>query len=135
MLFPFHPCRRSTTCPYDEEDIKDIAQRAARDEDGEVYYVPDNMTYQEWKKAFVDDSINWLAIRKNISYSKAGKEIDYRVYRYIGSQEDRNFLKDSISAYADTQEVTEICAEAFSVRKENVVAQTILQLIGGDDWQ
>ena len=41
-------------CPYDEEDIKDIAQRAARDEDGEVYYVPDDMTYQEWKKAFVD---------------------------------------------------------------------------------
>lgn len=78
------------------------------------------------------DSINRLAIRKNIGYSKARKEIDYRVYRYIGSQEDRNFLKDNISAYADTQEVTEICAEAFSVRKENVVAQTILQLIGGD---
>ena len=37
-------------CPYDEEDIKDIAQRAARDEDGEVYYVPDDMTYQEWEK-------------------------------------------------------------------------------------
>ena len=54
------------------------------------------------------------------------------MYRYIGSQEDRNFLKDNISAYADTQEVTEICAESFSVRKENVVAQTILQLIGGD---
>lgn len=41
-------------------------------------------------------------------------------------------MKDNISAYADTQEVTEICAESFSVRKENVVAQTILQLIGGD---
>lgn len=41
-------------CPYDEEYIKNIAQRAARDEDGEVYYVPDDMTYQEWKKAFVD---------------------------------------------------------------------------------
>lgn len=41
-------------CPYDEEYIKDIAQRAARDEDGEAYYVPDDMTYQEWKKAFVD---------------------------------------------------------------------------------
>ena len=36
-------------CPYNEEDIKDIAQRAARDEDGDVYYVPDDMTYQEWK--------------------------------------------------------------------------------------
>ena len=54
------------------------------------------------------------------------------MYRYIGLQEDRNFLKDNISAYADTQEVTEICAESFSVRKENVVAQNILQLIGGD---
>ena len=45
-------------CPYDEEDIKDIAQRAARDEDGEVYYVPDDMTYQEWKKAFVDGDVS-----------------------------------------------------------------------------
>ena len=39
-------------CPYDEEDIKDIAQRAARDEDGEVYYVPEDTTYKEWEKAF-----------------------------------------------------------------------------------
>ena len=45
-------------CPYDEEDIKNIDQRAARDEDGEVYYVPDNMTYQEWKKAFVDGDVS-----------------------------------------------------------------------------
>ena len=58
MLFLFHPCCRSTTCPYDEEDIKDIAQRAARDEDGEVYYVSDDMTYQEWKKAFVDGDVS-----------------------------------------------------------------------------
>lgn len=50
---PFHPCCRSTTCPYDEEDIKDIAQRAARDEDGEVYYVPEDMTYKEWEKNFI----------------------------------------------------------------------------------
>ena len=57
------------------------------------------------------------------------------MYRYIGSQEDRNFLKDNISAYADTQEVTEICAESFSVRENNKVAKVILDLIGGDDWQ
>ena len=54
------------------------------------------------------------------------------MYRYIGSQEDRNFLKDNISAYADTQEVTEICAEAFSVRENNGIAKKIISLIGGD---
>ena len=44
-------------------------------------------------------------------------------------------MKDNISAYADTQEVTEICAESFSVRENNKVAKVILDLIGGDDWQ
>ena len=50
-------------CPYDEEYIKDIAQRAARDEDGEVYYVPDDMTYQEWKKAFEYSGYHVPAVR------------------------------------------------------------------------
>jgi len=54
------------------------------------------------------------------------------VYRYIGSQEDRNFLKDNISAYADTQEVTEICAEAFFVRENNGIAKTKISLMGDD---
>ena len=54
------------------------------------------------------------------------------MYRYIGSQEDRNFLKDNISAYADTQEVTEICAEAFSVRENNGIAKKIISLMGDD---
>ena len=39
--------------PYDEEDIKDIAQRAARDEDGEVYY---DATYIRGRE--VDDEEN-----------------------------------------------------------------------------
>lgn len=31
-----------------------MGERAARDEDGETYCVPGNMTYKEWKKSFVD---------------------------------------------------------------------------------
>lgn len=77
---PFHPCCRSTTCPYDEEDIKDIAQRAARDEDGEVYYVPDDMTYQEWKKAFVDRETEAVHIIKN-----SKKEIRNRTIEEINN--------------------------------------------------
>ena len=29
-------------------------ERAARTADGKVYYVPANMNYTDWKKAFVD---------------------------------------------------------------------------------
>ena len=45
---PFHPWCRSVTVPY-----FDVGERAARYEDGETYYVPGNMTYKEWDKAFV----------------------------------------------------------------------------------
>ena len=51
---PFHPNCRSTTAPAFDEDFGQIGERAARDENGETYYVPDNMKYPEWKKAFVD---------------------------------------------------------------------------------
>lgn len=52
---PFHVYCRSTTVPYfdDEEELGIVGERAARNEDGEVYYVPGNMTYKEWEQAFV----------------------------------------------------------------------------------
>lgn len=51
---PFHVYCRSTTVPYFDEDFGDIGERAARDENGETYYVPDDMNYQQWKETFVD---------------------------------------------------------------------------------
>lgn len=48
---PFHPNCRGTTCPhYDDME----GERAARDAEGKVYYVPADMTYAEWEKAFVE---------------------------------------------------------------------------------
>lgn len=49
---PFHPNCRSVTAPYFEDNYG--GQRAARGEDGKTYYVPDNMTYQEWKDSMVE---------------------------------------------------------------------------------
>jgi len=49
---PFHPNCRGTTAPAIDEDV--IGERAARDQDGNVYYVPSNMKYPDWKAAFVD---------------------------------------------------------------------------------
>lgn len=50
---PFHVWCRSTTVPYFDDEFN-IGERAARDEDGKTYYVPDSMKYPEWKKTFVD---------------------------------------------------------------------------------
>ena len=51
---PFHPNCRGTTAPA--IDPKYAGERAARNADGDVYYVPANMNYSEWKKTFVDNS-------------------------------------------------------------------------------
>lgn len=50
---PFHVYCRSTTAPHFKENF-DAWERAARGADGKTYYVPDDVTYSEWKKAFVD---------------------------------------------------------------------------------
>lgn len=49
---PFHVFCRTVTVPYFEDNFG--GERAARDEDGNTYYVPDDMTYKDWKKSFVD---------------------------------------------------------------------------------
>lgn len=52
---PFHVYCRSTTVPYFDENLGDIGERAARDEEtGKTYYIPDDMNYEDWKQTFVD---------------------------------------------------------------------------------
>ena len=51
---PFHVWCRSCTCPWFEDN--DDGKRAARGADGKTYYVPANMTYQDWKEEFVQDA-------------------------------------------------------------------------------
>ena len=46
---PFHVWCRSVTVPYFDDDFLP-GERAARDAEGNTYYVPDNMTYKEWKE-------------------------------------------------------------------------------------
>lgn len=51
---PFHCWCRTTTVPYFDDEFTEDEVRAARGDDGKTYYVPSNMTYHEWKEAFVD---------------------------------------------------------------------------------
>ncbi|MFR0781341.1 MAG: phage head morphogenesis protein, partial [Zhenhengia sp.] len=49
---PLHCRCRSTTVPY-FEDKESYGKRIARDYEGKVYYVPEEMTYHEWYDKYV----------------------------------------------------------------------------------
>ena len=51
---PFHVRCRTTTVPFFDDEFELDTKRAARDENGKTYYVPSDMKYEDWKKAFVD---------------------------------------------------------------------------------
>ena len=55
---PFHPNCRGCTCPYFDDEFDSVGERAARGEDGKTYYVPGDMTYEDWKNSFVDDGVS-----------------------------------------------------------------------------
>lgn len=50
---PFHPRCRGCTCPHFDDEFT-TGERIARGADGKQYYVPEKMTFNEWKKSFVN---------------------------------------------------------------------------------
>lgn len=76
---PFHPNCRGTTCPYyDDMD----GERAARDANGEVYYVPDDMTFDEWK-AEQDrfHGAGTVDLKRKMNYNYATDKAQFERYR------------------------------------------------------
>lgn len=78
---PFHVWCRSTTVPYFDDEFDAVGERAARDEEtGKTYFVPGNVTYKEWEKAFVEgdksglQEMNPMEKSENMDYTKRTKE-------------------------------------------------------------
>lgn len=69
---PFHVYCRSTTAPHFKDNF-DAGERAARGADGKTYYVPDDVTYSEWKKAFVDGDKSGFAEVQKDHFSRTEK--------------------------------------------------------------
>ena len=94
---PFHVYCRSTTAPYFDDDFGQIGQRAARDENGKTYYVPDNMTYAEWQKAFINVDKSGLTNAENGGIIKP---------RQIAQQE--KFSVSDFDVFEDTESVDKL---------------------------
>ena len=77
---PFHPWCRTTTVPYFDDDF---GERAARDADGNTYYVPSNMTYKEWKEQFVNNSGETLTnnVNGDILFKKEFSEVSEQSFK------------------------------------------------------
>ena len=79
---PFHVNCRSCTAPYFDDEFTKGEQRAARDEEGDTYYVPADMTYKEWKKKYVKSELRERSLRTKRSFQKgAGKKYEDK-YNY-----------------------------------------------------
>ncbi|MBD5089346.1 MAG: minor capsid protein [Clostridiales bacterium] len=100
---PFHVWCRSVTVPYFEDNYGLVGERAARDEDGNTYYVSANMTYPEWKKSFADrESKTKLQEVKTIL--DQNNDVNYNTIRTVNElQSVAQEVKKSITNYADNK--------------------------------
>ena len=70
---PFHPWCRSTTVPHFDDNA---GQRAARDEDGKTYYVPNDTKYPEWKQTFIDGGDKSNLIQLDLTLQAFTEKVD-----------------------------------------------------------
>ena len=81
---PFHPYCRCCTVPAFDDEF-DIGKRTARGVDGKTYYVPGDMTYEEWKRTFVDGGNDELQEAENDGIIKLTDDEQWAINEYISS--------------------------------------------------
>ena len=95
---PFHPNCRCTTVPYDE-DWGYKGQRIAKDDNGNDYYVPEDMSYEEWKRKYVDGKEDNETIKGTIVNSVGAKSAYYPNLKWDGDGEDIEYVQGSRPFY------------------------------------
>ena len=84
---PYHPFCRTTTVPYYDEDDIGLEKRVARDPvDGKNYYVPADMTYEQWYKKYIEGRPEAVLEEKKWKNRHADQK-QYERYREILGKE------------------------------------------------
>ena len=137
---PLHPFCRCTTVPFFKDGFTVGGQRAARNEKSKVYYVPEEMSYEEWKKAFVNGEKEILSrletVKSGKSYKKQpSKKDDFTIkeegaiMQYISSKAFtlNDCLRNDIVLSADDQELVEHLDNALKKMPffEGIVQRTV----------
>ena len=113
---PFHVWCRTTTVPAFGDEFDKIGERAARNQEtGKTYYVPADMTYREWEKAFVEGDKSGLQgigpddiMKKKLEVKELNKlkqsgmtETEYQEYLSIIRNHGNEDIIRLYSEYAD----------------------------------
>ena len=86
---PMHSFCRSTTAPYIKE-LEGIGERASRDKKGKKVLVPNNMTYEEWYKKYVESDKEYSVEEKKWKNRHADKK-QFEEYKKYGVEVPKNF--------------------------------------------
>lgn len=127
---PFHPNCRGTTCPYfDDMD----GERAARNADGEVYYVPADMKYKDWKAAFVDGGS-----KDGLTVAITGATMNKWSFKEIqGEHSVADDLKATNPKYSTREkayrENCQRCVSAYEARRRGYDVQAMPRIYDGSD--
>lgn len=103
---PFHPQCRGCTCPYFNDEFMN-GSRIARRENGKQYYVPETMSYKNWKETFVSARGN----------TDGGKKTDYLIRSHAQGQ---NIL--------DEQRIVYEALTSVPLKVQQALANTVIDV-------
>ena len=111
-LPPMHTYCRSTTVSFaDDKAKKNMKKRIARNpETGKVYYVDENMTYEQWEKSIDDISGEGIIDKmRKIEYNKSADKKQFEAYKSrLGKDAPQTFSAFQKLKY-DTADYNELC--------------------------
>lgn len=101
---PFHPRCRGCTCPYFEDDL---GERIARDaKTGEVYYLPSNTTYKQWKEMQAEKyGSGAVDTARKMTYNKSADKKQYERYKALMDDDFPDTFEDFQKLKYDTPEL------------------------------
>ena len=141
---PLHARCRSTVVPYFDDEI-DPGERIARDEDGQTYYVPGDISYQQWYEKYVQNQNNDSggSPRSKDTFKPAQsikeaenfaiKELGFTSVKYDGLDlVSVNTLNSVMQKVFDRYpKIKGFASEIEAVDTDKFVAQAVLQYAGG----
>ncbi len=100
---PFHPRCRGTTVPY-FDDMEGYGERAARDLDGNTFYVPADTTYDQWKQMQDDKyGAGFVDKTRKMEYNKSADLKQYEQYKQLlGNNAPKSFKEFQNIKYDDS---------------------------------
>lgn len=115
---PFHPHCRGCTCPYFADDV---GQRVARDAvTDEMFYVPSDMTYREWK--VIQDGkhgAGTVDLQRKMRYNELKDSDQYVAYRErLGNDAPKSFAEFQRIKYNDKEQYNDLVGY-FQYKGEN----------------